>query len=87
MVNFSAYWCGYCRAFEKGTLSNTQVQKTILDNFHYVRLEHTESEQRLWFDRYQVTGFPTVLIISPDGVVTGQLNPSEDANTFIKQIL
>jgi len=86
MVNFSAYWCSYCRAFEKTSLSDEEVQTTIKERFHYVRLEHTEPSDRKWFDRYQVFGFPTVLIVSPAGEFIDQIATYNKPQDFLKQI-
>lgn len=85
LVNFSAYWCGYCRSFESGTLSDNAVQEFIQNRFHYVRLEHTDKKLREWFDKYQIYGFPTVLIISPEGTIVSQVSADEDPTRFLAQ--
>lgn len=86
MVNFSAYWCGYCRAFERGSLANREVQTAIQQRFHYVRLEHTNPEDRKWFDHYQIFGFPTVLIVSPSGEILGQIVALREPSKFLNQL-
>ena len=86
MVNFSAYWCGYCRAFERGSLADLDVQTAIQQRFHYVRLEQTKPEDRKWFDHYKIFGFPTVLIVSPSGEIIDQIVALREPNEFLNQL-
>ena len=85
LVNFSAYWCGYCRSFENGALANPEVQEFVQKQFHYVRLEHTDKSMRHWFDRYEVIGFPTLLIIAPGGYSLDQVQAIDNPEKFLAQ--
>jgi len=86
LVNFSAYWCGYCRAFEKGTLANPRVQESIQQSFHYLRLEYTNKADKRWFNHYQIYSFPSLLILDSNGKQIATARAEQQAQAFLAEI-
>lgn len=85
VAEFSAIWCGSCRKFDQNVLSDEQVKAKLGENYVFTRLEY-ESDDRQFFERYGVRGFPTVLMISADGGTARRLALSFDAKQFASQL-
>jgi len=67
LVYFYADWCGYCRKLEANVLS-TADGRTALRDVIKVRInaEASREEQQL-AGELGVRGYPTLLLVSPDG--------------------
>lgn len=85
LANFAAIWCPACRNFDNKVISEPRVRDFILANFEYVRLEYEESDDRVWFDQYQVAAFPTLLLISADEDIPSYVTHTTDIDQFIQQ--
>lgn len=67
LVYFYADWCGYCRALEANVLS-TADGRTALRDVIKVRINAEASlEERQLAGELGVRGYPTLLLVSPDG--------------------
>lgn len=86
LLNFSAYWCAACRRFESLTLSDPDVQQKMTDDFFYVRLEQTEPQDKPDFERFEVSAYPTLLILQHDNDNTIRIDAYTDARRFLGEL-
>lgn len=90
-------WCSWCVRLEKDILSKDGVLEKISENFVPVFIDVPQDESRLselaktqnrpLAERYRIQGFPTVLLMDPDGIVfarTGYTTPDTDA--YLKDV-
>lgn len=68
---FSAAWCGPCRAYKKGALSDPRVEKVIRDN--YVPAYIDIDEQRAAARQFQVSSIPVTAVIKDGKRVQGAI--------------
>ena len=64
LVDVYAPWCGYCKEMDKNTFQNPKVQEK-LSNYVLVKVNGDENPDFVM--KYQIYGYPTVLILDPDG--------------------
>jgi thiol:disulfide interchange protein DsbD len=86
MVDFSAEWCAACKELDRRTYIDPTVVREMNDaHFLTVKVDGTNEidEVNQLYDRYGVTGLPTVLFINSEGKilneprVTGFLGPDK----------
>lgn len=82
-IQFHAAWCPYCKKLEKESYSQPAIQTLLNQDFVPVRLTEGDKTryriagqsvgvQDLFLD-YQVTGFPTLVFLEPDGKLIGKI--------------
>lgn len=86
LANFSAYWCSACRFLERNILSDDAVKQKLSRDYIYVRLEETNDDDRADFERYQITAYPTLLILDEDLSIVSTVNSTRSVETFIRQL-
>ena len=85
LVDFSAVWCPSCRKLDTKVFANPAVKMRIEQDYVYVRLEY-ESDDRALFERYGVTGFPTLLLMDAAGNPYQRLGFTLDPEQFLTQL-
>lgn len=71
LVDFYADWCFPCIEWERGTFSDSRVRAYIRENLVPLKIDCTKNTPtcKTMVDRYQVIGWPTVLVLDPSGEV------------------
>lgn len=70
LLKFSTDWCGPCRKLEATTLRDPKVVAALNERFIPVKLDG-DKETGLMAE-FKVTGFPTILVVTPEGKVVGR---------------
>lgn len=76
-------WCGWCMKLEEEVFSHPEFLDAVKKDFVLLALDFPRSEEvkakvpdpeqnAALRDKYGVTGYPTVLLMTPDGVVFGR---------------
>lgn len=92
LINFTGSdWCGWCKLMDKNVFAEKEWQDFAKDNvvLAYINFPrnkrlvpmHFVARNQQLAAKYGVRGYPTYIILSPDGnTVLGQLGASRDAN-------
>jgi thiol:disulfide interchange protein len=76
-VYFYTDWCGYCRQFERELLSSDEVE-SYLEDIMAVRVNpETSPAEAEIAQRYGVTGFPTLFVLSGESKTLSEINRHE----------
>lgn len=70
-MDFFASWCLPCVEMEKGTFSEPGLQKFLMEKFVPIKIDCTQEtpDCKAMVERYGVVGWPTFLILTPQGEV------------------
>ncbi|MCD6013501.1 MAG: hypothetical protein K0Q79_3363 [Flavipsychrobacter sp.] len=87
-MDIYATWCGPCKLLKK----NTFVDKAVADyyNANYINLsfDGENGEGVMLAQKFQITGYPTLIILSPEGTLVKMqagFLPPDDFLAFGKQ--
>ncbi|MGD1149043.1 MAG: thioredoxin family protein [Thermoanaerobaculaceae bacterium] len=84
MVDFYTDWCGWCRQFDQGTLSDANVQRA-LEGVVSVRL-NAEKDGREAAERFRVDGYPTILFLDARGGEVGRTRGYLEPGPFLAEL-
>ena len=84
-AEFSAIWCPSCRKFNQNVLRDERVKQRLDESYVYTRLEY-ESDDKAYFERYGVKGFPTILVIEDKGGAAKRLPLSFESEAFLARL-
>lgn len=63
---WGAQWCPPCNAMKAEVFNRPEFQAAI-KNMIPIMIDGDSADAQVWSDRFQVAGYPTMLILSPDG--------------------
>ena len=66
-LDIYATWCGPCKMLKRETFVNKEVAKYYNSNFINVSLDGEKGEGLMLAEKYQITGYPTLLILDASG--------------------
>lgn len=83
LVDLAAIWCPNCRKMDETVLSDPKVRQAIQEKFIFARVEYETDEGKAFRERYGISGFPNVLILSPQGDLVKHLPFTLDPEAFL----
>jgi thioredoxin-related protein len=90
LVDMSAVYCPTCRKLDNEIFANKMVQEKINQSFVYARIEYDSDAGDGFMQKYQVRGFPTVLILDQTGKKIAHLpltfDPSQYKDNLVKVV-
>jgi thiol:disulfide interchange protein len=86
LADMSAIWCPSCRKLDKQVFSDVRVKTQLNQDFVYARIEYESPAGKSFMQNYQVTGFPTLLVLNSQGEKLVQLPVSYQPLLFIETL-
>lgn len=97
LVNFTGSdWCGYCIRLKKTIFDKPAFDAYVADKFELVEVdlprankltpEQFKANQEL-AERYEVQGFPTIMVMAPDGTPVGGFGGALPNQEMVAQVL
>ena len=83
LADMSAIWCPSCRKLDSDVLSNDKVKQSINEKYVFARVEYESAEGEAFMEKYNVSGFPTLLILDQDGNKLKKLPLTFNPNQFV----
>jgi len=88
-------WCGYCRKLNTVTFKAAPVMAELEKNFQSVKINAESQKTVVWKGKrmserevagreWGVTGFPTMLFMSPKGEIIGSYSAYADPDLMVK---
>lgn len=81
MVDFYTEWCGWCKKLDSDTYTDSAVKK-LAEEFICVKLDG--DKERDLVRKYNISGYPTIIFLNPDGTVVKQVVGYEGPADFAK---
>lgn len=66
LVDFTAEWCGWCKKMETDVFNKADFKNYVKSRYQLVRVDADKYKDIV--AKYKISGFPTVMILSPKGV-------------------
>lgn len=85
-ADMSAIWCPTCRKLDQVVFSNEQVKAVLNQYYVFSRIDYESDEGEAFMQRYQVSGFPTLLVLDGNGMKMGQVPLTFSPEKFIDMI-
>ncbi|WP_293373384.1 thioredoxin family protein [Nevskia sp.] len=82
LADFSAIWCPACRALHADVFTDPAVKAAITGGYELSRIDYESPEAPAFMKRYDVSGFPTLLVLDGDGNLLRRLPLSFDPPAF-----
>ena len=82
LADLAAIWCPACRRLDRTVFSDQGVKARIERDFVFARIEYESEQGRAFMERYQVSGFPNLLILDSDGKLIKKLPVTFDPEEF-----
>lgn len=99
LVQFFATWCGYCRKMDNEVFTDPKVKSALNQNFVPIRVTESSEHEIKYQGRpvtekqltamNQVSGFPTLVFMDPQGKVLGKIPgfiPATEMNGILQFI-
>jgi thioredoxin-related protein len=65
-VYWGAVWCPPCNQIKKNIFTNPLFQQELNEHFLSLYLDGDQPEAQTWGDKLRSSGYPTLLILSPE---------------------
>lgn len=83
-VDAYAVWCGPCKKLAKTTFQDNEVGMFFNENFVNLKVDMEKGEGVDMRTRYQVTGYPTMLLLDSDGEIVARITGYRDSDELLK---
>src|ERR1043165_4916001 len=83
MIDFFTTWCVPCKQLDKTTWPDPEVQKWVGEKTVALKMD-AEKELEL-AKKYNITGYPTILFLKPDGQELGRITAYRKPAEFLSE--
>ena len=83
LADLSAIWCPSCRKLDNEVLANDKVKNAISKKYVFARIEYESKEGSAFKEKYQVSGFPTIVVIDQQGEKVRRLPLTFNPEQFV----
>lgn len=84
VLDFVTEWCTGCKMMDRNVFPDARV-KALLGKVVFQKYDAEEAPGSQVASRFQITSFPTVLVLSPDGTRVGAVT-SQDPLGFVREL-
>ncbi len=86
LADMSAIWCAACRRLDREIFANDTVKQSLAEGFVFARIEYESKEGEAFMKKYDVKGFPTLLVLDAAGGFVKRLPITFDPDSFVENL-
>ncbi|MCF8276474.1 MAG: thioredoxin family protein [Flavobacteriales bacterium] len=86
LLEAHASWCGVCKKMASTTMTDGLVVETVNANYISLNMDMEKGEGPALKERYAISGYPTMLVINPDGTVKKTIKGYVGAADLVKEL-
>lgn len=80
-------WCGYCKKMEAETFTDQTIVDEMSDNYVWLKLNaETDEEGRRLQERFNITGYPGLLLLDGEGEEMGRISGFVPPGAFRERV-
>lgn len=79
-------WCGPCKMLTRDVFTNDEVADYMNEHFVSLKVDCEKGEGPGIAKRYQVSGYPTLLFIAPDGELINKFTGASSPEKFLQRV-
>lgn len=83
LLNFSTTWCGPCQDMKRTTFKDAKV---VAESKKWVMVHIDGDRQANVAAKYKVEGYPTMIILKPNGAVVSRATSGMSATQFLNWV-
>jgi thiol:disulfide interchange protein len=88
LVDVYTDWCGWCHKLDEDVYTNPRVIKLLKKSFVLVKVNAEAGTLGKYVGKqYDVHGYPTIVVVSPNGKMKGKIGGYKEADAFVEEIL
>jgi thioredoxin-related protein len=73
LFDFTAVWCGGCKAYDKYVFSNKEISDHIKENYILLKIDADDPGNSEFVKKYEVTGLPHIIMTDTHGEILGSI--------------
>lgn len=74
LLDFSATWCGGCKAYDKYVFSDSSIKSKLAENYILLKIDKDLAENKFLIEKYRIGGLPHIVIIDSDERILGSIS-------------
>lgn len=79
-------WCGPCKAMDANVFSDKKVGERMTKEYVALKIDYEKGEFKNDVIKYQIKGYPTMLILDANGIEIGRIYGSTTLDGFHKEL-
>lgn len=87
LLDFYTDWCTPCKQMDRYVFSQKRVSDVIDANFIRLRIDAEKGEGVALADKYQVSGYPTLVFLGSDGLEKDRMQGATSSPGFFVEVL
>ncbi len=74
LLDFSATWCGGCKAYDKYVFSDSSVKSKLAENYILLKIDKDLPDNKFLIEKYKIGGLPHIVIIDSEERILGSIS-------------
>lgn len=74
LLDFSAAWCGGCKAYDKYVFSDSSIKSKLAENYILLKIDKDLPDNKFLIEKYKIGGLPHIVIIDSEEHVLGSIS-------------
>ena len=86
LVDVYTDWCGWCKVLDKKVFADPEAAAFINKSFVGFKANAEKGDGIAFSKKYNIEGFPTTVVLNPQGKMLGQFSGFKPAKAYMKTL-